>query len=161
MQKPSPQKPSPQKPSAKSASDSSAGTNPFGVLPLTVWYDEECPVCRQEVALYRKMDRHGLIDWVEIGALDDGELPHGKSRDDLLGRFHTRPAGTNTTNDDDYMIGVDAFAAIWRRLPWLRRMAFLFHTPGIRQVVKLAYLGFLRWQRRHRARREAVAKVLT
>lgn len=155
------QNPNPQTPSPRSSSDSSAGTNPFGVLPLTVWYDEECPVCRQEVALYRRMDRHGLIDWVEIGALDDGELPHGKTREDLLGRFHTRPTGSSTTGTDDYMIGVDAFAAIWRRLPWLRRIAFLFHTPGIRQVVKLAYLGFLRWQRRHRARREAVAKVLT
>ncbi len=150
-----------QEPSPHPASDAPAGSNPFGVLPLTVWYDEECPVCRQEVALYRRMDRHDLIDWVEIGTLDDANLPHGKTREDLLGRFHTRPTGSNTDNDDDYMIGVDAFAAIWRRLPWLRRLAFLFHTPGIRQVVKLAYLGFLRWQRRHRARRKAVAKVLT
>lgn len=134
---------------------------PPKVAPLTVWYDEECPVCRQEVALYRRMDRHDLIDWVEIGALGDSELPTGKTREDLLGRFHTRACDDDGGKGQDYMIGVDAFAAIWRRLPWLRRLAFLFHTPGIRQVAKLAYLGFLRWQRHNRARREAVAKVLT
>lgn len=134
------------------------------LTPLTVWYDGECPVCRQEVALYSRMDRHDLINWVDIGALDDTELPPGKSRDDLLGRFHTRPqsAGSDRPdNKDGYLIGVDAFAAIWQRLPWLRRGAFLFHTPGIRQLAKLGYLGFLKWQRGHRARREAVAKAIT
>jgi predicted DCC family thiol-disulfide oxidoreductase YuxK len=133
--------------------------------PLTVWYDGECPVCRQEVALYRRMDRHELIDWVDIGALADNELPKGKSREDLLGRFHTRPRSPGGEADQSgtggYLIGVDAFAAIWLRLPWLRRGAFLFHTPGIRQLAKLAYLGFLKWQRGHRARREAVAKAIT
>lgn len=132
--------------------------------PLTVWYDGECPVCRQEVALYRRMDRHELIDWVDIGALDDTELPPGKSRNDLLGRFHTRPVTTEADSgsiENGYLIGVDAFAAIWQRLPWLRRGAFLFHTPGIRQLAKLGYLGFLKWQRGHRARREAVAKAIT
>lgn len=134
------------------------------LTPLTVWYDGECPVCRQEVTLYSRMDRHDLINWVEIGALDDTELPPGKSREDLLGRFHTRPQSAGSyrpDNKDGYLIGVDAFAAIWQRLPWLRRGAFLFHTPGIRQLAKLGYLGFLKWQRGHRARREAVAKAIT
>lgn len=125
--------------------------------PLSVWYDGQCPVCRQEVSLYRRIDKKHLIDWIDIGALSDDQLPPSKSRNDLLGRFHARPAGHDGQhgNGDGYRIGVDAFAAIWRRLPGLNRLAFVFGTPGLRQLAQLAYLGFLKWQRRHRARRIA------
>ena len=115
---------------------------------LSVWYDGDCPVCRQEVALYSRIDRHNRIKWIDILALTDRQLPEGKSRADLLGRFHARQ------NDGPWQTGVDAFAAIWEKLPGLRWGAFLFRTPLIRQAAQLAYLGFLRWQRRHRARRE-------
>ena len=116
---------------------------------LAVSYDGNCPVCRQEVALYRRIDRDARIDWIDIVALADGQLPEGKSREDLLGRFHAREG------DGPWRIGVDAFAAIWRQLPGLRWGAFLFRTPLVRQAAQLAYLGFLSWQRRHRARRAA------
>ncbi|MBC7281825.1 DUF393 domain-containing protein [Hoeflea sp.] len=115
--------------------------------PLSVWYDGDCPVCRQEVALYSRIDREGRIDWIDIVALTEQQLPEGKSRADLLGRFHARQG------DGPWQTGVDAFAAIWAKLPGLRRGAFLFRTPLIRQAAQLAYLGFLKWQRRHRARR--------
>ncbi|MDP2119491.1 MAG: DUF393 domain-containing protein [Hoeflea sp.] len=118
--------------------------------PLSVWYDGECPVCRQEVTLYRRIDRENQIDWIDIVALTDAQLPAGKSRADLLGRFHARQ------DDGPWQVGVDAFAAIWGKLPGLKWGAFLFRTPLIRQAAQLAYLGFLRWQRRHRARRAQI-----
>lgn len=126
-------------------------------MPLSVWYDGQCPVCRQEVALYRRIDKRHLIDWIDIGTLSDEQVPPGKSRDELLGRFHARSTSNNGQHDggDGYRTGVDAFAAIWRRLPGLNRLAFVFRTPGLRQLAQLAYLGFLKWQRRHRARRIA------
>ena len=120
-------------------------------IPLSVWYDGDCPVCRQEVALYRRIDRDGRIDWIDITALADGDLPPDKSRADLLGRFHAREA------DGPWQIGVDAFAAIWRVLPGFRWFAFLFRLPIIRQIAQVAYLGFLKWQRHHRARRNRAA----
>jgi predicted DCC family thiol-disulfide oxidoreductase YuxK len=118
---------------------------------LTVWYDGDCPVCRQEVALYRRVDRNQLISWIDVVALSDDELPPGKTREDLLGRFHARAL------DGPWQIGVDAFAAIWQRLPVLNWFAFLFRLPILRQIAQLAYLGFLRWQRHHRARRNQPA----
>ncbi|AKH99537.1 hypothetical protein IMCC20628_00817 [Hoeflea sp. IMCC20628] len=114
---------------------------------LCVWYDGDCPVCRQEVALYHHIDRQQRIAWIDIVALTDSELPSDKSRADLLGRFHAREA------NGPWHIGVDAFAAIWEQIPVLRRLALLFRTPGIRQLAELFYRGFLKWQRRHRARR--------
>ena len=120
--------------------------------PLSIWYDGDCPVCRQEVALYPRIDRDGRIDWIDITALADGDLPSGKSRADLLGRFHAREA------DGPWQVGVDAFAAVWRVLPGFRYFAFLFRLPVIRQIAQVAYLGFLRWQRHHRARRDQAAR---
>lgn len=126
-------------------------TSPSEPSALSVWYDGDCPVCRQEVALYRRIDRDDLISWIDILALSDDELPGGKTREDLLGKFHAREA------DGPWHTGVDAFAAIWQRLPVLKWFAFLFHLPVIRQIAQIAYLGFLKWQRHHRARRSAPA----
>lgn len=114
---------------------------------LCVCYDGDCPVCRQEVALYSRIDKQQQIAWIDIVALADSELPANKSRTDLLGKFHARE------HNGPWHVGVDAFAAIWDQLPVLRRLAFLFRTPGIRQLAELSYRGFLKWQRRHRARR--------
>jgi predicted DCC family thiol-disulfide oxidoreductase YuxK len=123
---------------------------------LSVWYDGDCPVCRQEVALYRRIDCEDLITWIDIVSLGDHQLPPGKTREDLLGKFHAR------AGNGPWQIGVDAFAAIWQRLPLLNWFAFLFRLPIIRQIVQVAYLGFLRWQRHHRARRNpAVVSEVT
>ena len=120
-------------------------------IPLSVWYDGDCPVCRQEVALYRRIDRDDRIEWIDILALADDKLPAGKTRQELLGRFHAQEGNGR------WKIGVDAFAAIWQQLPALKRFAFLFRLPIIRQLAQVGYLGFLRWQRHHRARRSAAA----
>jgi len=122
-------------------------TTPTKPSVLSVWYDGDCPVCQQEVALYRRIDRDDLITWIDIVARADTELPAGKTREDLLGKFHAR------AGDGPWQIGIDAFAAIWQRLPVLKWFAFLFRTPLIRQSVQVAYLAFLKWQRRHRVRR--------
>ena len=117
--------------------------------PIDVFYDGHCPVCVMEVGWYGRVDRDGTIRWIDIMTLGDGELPVGKSRDDLLRRFHVRDEG------GDWHVGVDAFARIWQALPGLHHIAFVFRLPVIRPVAELAYRGFLRWQRWHRARRVA------
>lgn len=121
---------------------------------LSVWYDSDCPVCRQEVALYSRIDRDYLITWIDIVALGDSEFPVGRSRQELLGKFHAREV------DGPWQIGVDAFAAVWQKLPVFKWFAFLFRLPVIRQVAQIAYLGFLKWQRHHRARRNRQDRVM-
>ncbi|GAA0773368.1 DUF393 domain-containing protein [Roseibium denhamense] len=128
----------------------SAGTS--GSRQLTVFFDGGCPVCVMEVAYYRRIDKAGTVTWVDIGSLSDAELPNGKSREDLLGIFHV------LTEDGTWVIGVDAFAAIWRNLPGFRHFAWLFKTPVIRQAAGVFYKGFLMWQKRHRAKREKNCK---
>ena len=118
-----------------------------GTAPaLDVFYDGGCPVCRIEVRYYGRIDRARSIRWIDITQLTDARLPAGKTRDELLGRFHARDSG-------GWHIGVDAFARIWRQLPVWRRLAFVFGVPGLRRTAEVGYRGFLRWQRWHRARR--------
>ncbi|WP_349357448.1 DUF393 domain-containing protein [Stappia sp.] len=114
---------------------------------LEVFHDGDCPVCRMEIRFYSRIDRDDAIRWTDILTLSDAQLPVGKTRDDLLGRFHVRdPDGT-------WHVGVDAFARIWRALPGFRHAAWIFSVPGIRQLAQLGYRGFLAWQQRHRAAR--------
>ena len=117
---------------------------------IEVFHDGDCPVCRLEIAFYRRIDRSGRIAWTDIVPLAVHELPEGKSRAELLGRFHVRDLDA----PDSWHVGVDAFARIWRTLPGFKWFAWIFAVPGIRQLAQLAYLGFIRWQAR---RREAEA----
>ncbi|MEO1747783.1 MAG: DUF393 domain-containing protein [Pseudomonadota bacterium] len=115
---------------------------------LQVFYDGGCPICRLEVDLYDRHDKADRIEWIDIEALTDQQLPSGKSRDELLGKFHVREAESGS-----WHIGIDAFARIWLALPVWRRFAFVFSVPGIRQLAEIGYRLFLRWQRWHRKKR--------
>ncbi len=121
---------------------------------IEVFHDGDCPVCRIEVRFYGRIDKAGAIRWTDITSLADAALPYGKSRAELLGRFHVRELSPQAAGR--WSIGVDAFARIWRELPVFRRFAWIFAVPGIRQLAQLFYLGFLRWQARDRARRESL-----
>lgn len=118
---------------------------------IIVYYDGECPLCIIEVRFYAKLDRAGAITWIDIMDTREADLPARKTREDLLGKFHVRENGS-----DDWHIGVDAFARIWRALPGFRRFAWVFKAPVLRQISMLAYRGFLRWQRWHRNHRRGI-----
>ena len=115
----------------------------------TVWYDGECPVCRVEIAAMKRLDRGRAIDFVDITTLADTALPEGLTREDLLARFHLREG-----QGGPFHVGVDAFPAMWARLPFLRRAAFVFRLPLVRPLAEGFYRLFLAWQRRHRAARQ-------
>lgn len=56
---------------------------------LDVYYDGDCSICRIEVAYYKRRDRDGLIDWLDITKLSGTQLSANKSHAQLLGKFHT------------------------------------------------------------------------
>ena len=113
-----------------------------------VYYDGACPVCRREIALYRKMvsDR---IDWIDIEGLAAGQMPDGKDRSALLSRFHARSGA------GEWHVGIDAFAEIWRQVPILRRLAWLLAVQPTRGIAELGYRGFLAWRKRRRGKTQA------
>jgi predicted DCC family thiol-disulfide oxidoreductase YuxK len=100
---------------------------------LTVWYDSACPLCMREIALMRRLDRRGRIDFVD--AIDPASsCPI--DRNELLTRFHAR-------ENDVLLSGAAAFAAMWRVIPLLRPLGMLARLPWVERLLEVAYLRFL------------------
>ncbi len=57
---------------------------------LTVYFDGACPLCRREIALMRRLDRRGAIDFVDVS---DAATTCPIDRAALLARFHASENG--------------------------------------------------------------------
>jgi predicted DCC family thiol-disulfide oxidoreductase YuxK len=108
-----------------------------------VFYDGACPLCRREIATYRRMEGMQAVDWRDVS--DPGAVPDGLDREAALARFHARTA------DGRIVSGARAFLSVWRRSPKLRPLAVALDRTPFRQALELAYRGFLRvrplWRR--------------
>ena len=79
---------------------------------LTIYYDGSCPLCRREIAFYRRLPGAGRLDWVDVSA--GASLGEGLSCDAAMRRFHVREASGRLLG------GGAAFARLWRALPGWR-----------------------------------------
>ena len=102
--------------------------------PLTVWFDGACPLCTREIALMRRLDRAGRIDFVDV-AQPGASCPIDPAL--LLARFHAREQGV-------LLSGAAAFAAMWRAIPLLRPLGLLPRNRHVLSVLEWAYVRFLR-----------------
>lgn len=105
-------------------------------IMLTVWFDGACPLCRREIALMRRLDRRGVIRFVD---LSDPNAPEQCpiDRDLLLARFHAE-------EDGKLLSGAAAFAAMWRAIPWLRPLGIFARNERVLALLERAYLRFLK-----------------
>jgi predicted DCC family thiol-disulfide oxidoreductase YuxK len=107
----------------------------------TVYFDGACPVCRREIAHYRRQRGADAIAWIDASSCDETALGPGLDRTRVLSRFHVREA------DGTLASGAAAFVAIWRRLP---AFAWLAKFAGSRPMLALldaGYAVFLRVRR--------------
>lgn len=102
---------------------------------LLVWYDGACPLCRREIALMRRLDRRGAIQFIDISGAAPASCPI--DRDALLARFHASENGT-------MLSGAAAFAAMWRAIPILRPIGLLARAPFVLAGLEFCYRAFLR-----------------
>lgn len=126
---------------------------------LTVYYDGGCPLCRAEIAHYRRRDAAGRVAFVDLTE------PHAETGADLscaaaLARFHVREA------DGRLISGAAAFVRLWRELPGWRWAAMLASVPGMVWLMERAYRAFLpvrprlsRLVERRRSRSDAASRT--
>lgn len=100
---------------------------------LTVFHDGACPLCAREIALMRRLDRRGAIEFVD--AADPGaSCPIDRRA--ALTRFHA-------IEDGRLLSGAAAFAAMWRAIPWLRPLGLAARNPAVLGLLDRLYDRFL------------------
>ncbi len=102
---------------------------------LTIWFDGSCPLCRREIALMKRLDRRGAIDFIDVADEQAADCP--VDRAELLARFHARENGA-------LLSGAGAFAAMWRAIPLLRPFGVLARNPLVLKGLERCYVAFLR-----------------
>ncbi len=100
---------------------------------VTVWFDSQCPLCVREIALMKRLDRRGAIDFVDLYGARDCPVDSAE----LLRRFHAREHGQPVVS------GAAAFAAMWRAIPVLRPLGLLAKFPPVLWLLEGAYRLFL------------------
>ena len=101
---------------------------------VEVWFDGDCPLCRREIALMRRLDRRGAIVFTDV-ATGQGSCPIDRAA--LLARFHAR-------EDGRIVSGAEAFAAMWRAIPLLAPLGRMARNAVVLGVMERLYLGFLK-----------------
>ena len=104
--------------------------------PVIVYFDGSCPLCRAEVALYRKQDASSQLcfrDVSDAGFPTESDL----SRARAMERFHVRQS------DGRLLSGAAAFVSIWRILPRWQWVARAASFPGMLLLLEGCYRLFL------------------
>lgn len=121
----------------------------MSTLQTVMFYDGGCPLCRREIAHYRKLDRAQRIDWVDItqdhhrlAALD---IPVRQA----MQRLHVQ------TPDGRLVTGAEAFATVWQELPYYRWLARIVRGARLLRPLDAAYRWFARRRFQRRCRNGA------
>jgi demethoxyubiquinone hydroxylase (CLK1/Coq7/Cat5 family) len=127
---------------------------PVAAPQLTVYFDGACPVCRREVAVYRRQPGADACAWVDAAACDDAALGPGLARPQALAKLHVR------LPDGRLVAGAPGFAALWSALPRWRWLGRLAGWAAVRPLAALAYAVFLRLRPLWRAQPSPAASDL-
>jgi len=102
---------------------------------LVVWFDGDCPLCRREIAVMRRLDHRRVIQFTDVSRGEATDCPIDRAM--LLARFHAR-------EDGRVLSGAAAFAAMWRAIPMLRPFGVMARNRRVLAVLEHAYVAFLR-----------------
>lgn len=105
---------------------------------VEVFHDGDCPLCRREVDLLRRLDRgRGRIRFTDIAGRGFDPAPLGKTQDELMARIHGRlPDGT-------WIEGVEVFRRLYAAVGFGPLVA-LTRVPGVSQLLDAGYRWFAR-----------------
>lgn len=102
---------------------------------LTVYFDGSCPLCRREIAVYRRLPAAAALCWVDVSM--GQPLGEDLSCQAAMRRFHVRDGQGRLFS------GGAAFSRLWRALPGWRVLGWCFAWPPLSLLLELAYRAFL------------------
>ena len=103
---------------------------------LTVYYDGICKLCSREITYYQGKVNPSKVEWIDIARNGDALKAFGITQSDALLYMHAR------TEDDQILVGVDAFIALWERVPYWRTLAKIISLRPVKFVAKIVYAYF-------------------
>lgn len=103
-----------------------------------VFFDGGCPLCRREIAHYRRLDGQGRVAWVDIQAEPEVLAAHGLDLDTAMARFHVRDGAGR------WQTGAWGFVAMWSGLPYYRALAALVRGLRLTPLLDAGYRVFAR-----------------
>ena len=114
-------------------------TNP-DILPLTVYYDKSCPVCREEITALKSIDMNDALTLVDCSSPDFNDAAahqEGLTSEALKSAMHVRDAKGKW-----YKV-VDAFVIMYEAVGF-DSAAALLKKRGIRSLFERMYPLFLK-----------------
>jgi predicted DCC family thiol-disulfide oxidoreductase YuxK len=105
------------------------------VLPITVFYDHTCPMCRSEMLGLKAKHNGNAIILVDCSPTDFDETPFVKDgihRIDMMKLIHAKDA------NGKWLIGVDVFAVVYR-LAGLRFLSAVWGSRLLRPILSRLY----------------------
>jgi predicted DCC family thiol-disulfide oxidoreductase YuxK len=109
-----------------------------------VFFDGDCPLCRREIAHYRRLRGADGLVWVDV-ASEHAELERfGLDHAAAMARFHVRD------RDERWQTGAWGFVELWSHLPAYRWLARLVRSLRLERLLDAAYTRFAAWRLRRR-----------
>ncbi len=105
---------------------------------LCVLYDGACPLCRREIAFYRRRRGADDLRWIDVSQEDPGSVAPGITRAAALKRFHVVDGAGRV------ITGGRAFQRLWAALPAFRAAGRLFALAPLSWLLDRAYDMFLK-----------------
>ena len=108
----------------------------------TVFYDGACPMCRREIAHYRRLRGAERVLWIDIARADAPLASYGLSREAAMARLHVRDTAGH------WQTGAFGFAELWSHLPGYRWLARTLRLLRLLPLLDRVYRRFARWRMR-------------
>ena len=102
----------------------------------TVYFNGSCPLCRAEIALYRRQAKADTLCFVDVSN-PTVALGEDLDQEQAMRRFHVRK------EDGRLVSSATAFVEIWKQLPRWRWAARATATLGLLPLLETAYALFL------------------
>ncbi|MES9991290.1 MAG: DUF393 domain-containing protein [Candidatus Thiodiazotropha sp.] len=100
---------------------------------IKVWFDADCPLCRREISLLKKLDTHQQIEFVDLQTTTSCPV----DRRLMLERLHAQES------QGSVLSGAEAFALMWRAIPLLRPLGMAAKWPPVLWLLERFYIRFL------------------
>lgn len=104
---------------------------------LELFFDGDCPLCRREVAMMRRLDRRARVLFTDIAAAGFDPAPLGRDRATLMASIQAR------LPDGSFVTGVEAFRRAYGALGFGPLVA-LSRLPLVAHFAECAYAVFAR-----------------